>query len=447
MKIEKSADHDAQHINLAPTPGMTTGVGARSFKQTFSSFQNYNYRLFWTGQLLSRMGSWISRVAQAWLVLQLTNSSFSLGLVAALQSLPITFLALFGGVLADRFPKRPVLIITQTIMAIDSLAIAVLITTHHIQIWHLYILASILGLATAFDNPTRQAFVSEMVGPENLPNAVALNSSLFNAARIVGPAVAGILIAAFTIDVSFYIDAFSFLAVIAALILMRPAEFHDVPKPVRGPVFTRMREGVSYAVQTPAVLLPLILLAFIGTFGYNFTVILPLIAKYVLNIGALGFGGLTTAIGVGALTGALCIAYFNKPSERLLLIAGTAFTVLLGLLALSTMLPLTLGILLILGFASICYTATTNTRIQLNAPGPLRGRVMSLYILLNAGMTPVGALLIGTLASDFNVRFAVGVMTGLCALGVVVGFIYHARHPDQAPTISSLPLNTPTPGD
>jgi MFS family permease len=446
MKTEQRGGGESDTADGAPPASAGVQMGLRSFKRTFSSFENYNYRLFWSGQLLSRMGSWISRVAQAWLVLQLTNSSFSLGLVTALQSLPITFLALFGGVLADRFPKRPVLIITQSIMAIDSLIIAVLITTHQIQIWHLYILASLLGLATAFDNPTRQAFVSEMVGPENLPNAIALNSSLFNAARIVGPAVGGLLIAAFTIDIPFYIDAVSFLAVIAGLILMRPAEFHDVPAPVRGPVFARMREGVAYAVQTPAVLLPLLMLAFIGTFGYNFTVILPLIAKYVLGIGALGFGGLTTSIGIGALTGALTIAYLNRPSERFLLIAATSFTLLLGLLALSTRLPLTIAILLILGFASISYTATTNTRIQMTAPSPLRGRVMSLYILLNAGMTPVGALAIGTLADNFNVRLAVGVMTGLCALGVAAGWLYHAHHPGVAAT-TGIPLEKPAPGD
>jgi MFS family permease len=447
MKKETRADHDANSVDLAPTPGQNSNVGARSFKRTFVSFQNYNYRLYWSGQLLSRMGSWITNIAQAWLVLQLTNSSFALGLVTALQALPITFLALFGGVLADRFPKRRVLIVTQSVMAIESLVIGVLITTHHIHVWQIYILASVVGLATAFDNPTRQAFVSEMVGPENLPNAVALNSSLFNAARIVGPAVGGALIAAFTIDVSFYVDAVSFLAVIGGLILMRPAEFYDVPVPVRGHVFTRMREGIGYAVKTPAVLLPLILLSFIGTFGYNFTVILPLIAKYVLGTGALGFGSLTTAIGIGALTGALVIAYFNLPSERLLLFAGTAFTILLGLLAFSSRLSVTLGILLLLGFASITYTATTNTRIQISAPGELRGRVISLYILLNAGTTPIGALLIGTLASNFNVRLAIGVMTSLCAVGLLVSWLYYARHANQTPTLGSSALNRPAPGD
>jgi MFS family permease len=189
--------------------------------------------------------------------------------------------------------------------------------------------------------------------------------------------------------------------------------------------------------------MPLILLAFIGTFGYNFTVVLPLIAKFILGTGALGFGSLTTAIGIGALSGALIIAYVNQPSERLLLIAGCAFTFLLGMLAVSNRLTLTLGVLLLLGVASITYTATTNTRIQISAPAELRGRVISFYILLNAGTTPIGALLIGTLASVFNVRVAVAVMTSLCALGVVVAWLYHTRHPNVVPTLESAALSEP----
>ncbi len=416
---------------------VVTGVG--SFGRTFSSLRNYNYRLYWLGQLLSVIGTWIQRIAQAWLVLQLTNSSFSLGLVTALQSLPITFFALFGGVLADRFPKRPVIITTQAIMAGQALVLALLITTHQIQVWHIYVLAMVLGLATSIDNPTRQAFVSELVGPANLPNAVALNSSLFNTARILGPAIGAGLIAAFTISVPFYVNAASFLAVIVGLLLMRPAEFHDVPAPVRGPVVTRLREGISYARNTPAVLLPLILLAFIGTFGYNFTVILPLVAKYVLNTGAMGFGGLTTALGIGALISALTMAYLNRPSERLLLFGGTAFSILLGTLAISTNLSLTLGILVVLGFASITYTATTNTRLQISAPGQMRGRVMSFYILLNAGMTPVGSLLIGTLAQDFSVRLALGIMTSLCLVGCLVAWLYYARHSRVDPATPPTP--------
>jgi MFS family permease len=305
---------------VASQAGDQDGAGPRrgraALARTFASFSNHNYRLYWIGQLLSTIGTWISRIAQAWLVLKLTNSAFDLGLVSTLQFLPLTAFALFGGVLADRFPKRPVLVGTQSVMALQSLALAVLIATGTIRIWHIYALAMVQGLATAFDNPTRQAFVSEMVGREHLPNAVALNSSLFNAARIVGPAIGGLLLASFSIGIAFSIDAASYLAVIAALILMRPGEFYGVPPPTRGAVLGRIREGIDYAARTPPVVVVLIVMGFIGTFGYNFTVFLPLVAKFVLRTGALGFGSLLTAMGIGSLSAALVMAYLERRSSN-----------------------------------------------------------------------------------------------------------------------------------
>ena len=405
----------------------------QSLARTFVSFSNRNYRLFWFGQLLSVTGTWIQRVAQSWLVLNLTDSSFALGMVTTLQFLPMMLFALFGGVIADRLPKRKVLLVTQAVMGTVSLILGVLITLDVVQIWHIYVLAAVLGLATAFDNPTRQAFVVEMVGPENLPNAVALNSSLFNTARIVGPSIGGAMIAAFGIAVPFYADAVSFLAVIVGLLMMRPEEFHEVPPPARGPVLTRLREGIAYAIHTPAVALVLILMAFLGTFGYQFTVILPLIARYVLDTGALGFGGLLTAMGIGSLASALGVAYVSRPTERLLLIGAGSFTVLLGLLALSTSLPFTVAILVLLGAGSIIFTATANSRLQILAPGELRGRVMSLYIFLFAGTAPVGSLSLGYLAETLSVRIAVGIMALLCAVGFVLGWHYRARHPEHSP--------------
>ncbi|HET7038069.1 MAG TPA: MFS transporter [Thermomicrobiaceae bacterium] len=404
-----------------------------SFSRTFASFSNYNYRLYWFGQLISVIGTWISRVAMAWLVLKLTNSSFDLGLVGTLQFLPLTIFALVGGVLADRVPKRRLLVCTQAVLALQSLALAVLITTGVIQIWHIYVLALVQGLAKAFDNPTRQAFVSEMVGTENLSNAVALNSSLFNTARIIGPAIGGFLIAAFSMSVPFYIDTISFLAVIGGLLAMRPAEFHNVPKPSRGPVLRRMREGISYAARTPEVALVLIVMGFIGTFGYNFTTILPLVAKFVLGTGALGFGSLLTAMGVGSLLAALAMAYINRPTQRLLLVGAVGFTFLLGALALSTMYLLTIGILVVLGFLSITFTSTANSRLQLNAPGELRGRVMSLYIFFNAGTAPLGTFLLGWLGERYNVQLAVGAMDAMCVVGVLLALFYLARLRSRQP--------------
>lgn len=427
-----------------------TGSGAsnrHAATRVFASFQNRNYRLYWFGQLLSVIGTWVARVAQAWLVLEITNSSFQLGLTSALQAAPLAVFALFGGVLADRFPKRPVLVLTQSIMAVQSLILAILIQLGSIRIWEIDALAVVLGLATAFDNPTRQAFVSELVGQELLPNAVALNSSLFNTARIIGPAIGGGLIAAFTIAVPFYVNAASFLAVIAGLMLMRPAEFHDVPRLARGPMLARLREGLAYAARTPDVALVLIVLSFIGTFGYNFTVILPLIADYVLHTGALGFGGLTTAMGIGSLVAALGMAYLNRPSQRLLFTGAVAFTGLLGLLALARSIPLTVAILLVLGVASIAFTATANSRLQLASPGQLRGRVMSLYIFLNAGTAPVGSLLLGALAQRWGVPLAVAAMATLSALGVLLGWLYIVRHrPQPSPTVRE-PSKEPLLGD
>lgn len=425
------SDNDAERSDASPRGSGSRGV--RSLARTFSSFRNRNYRLFWFGQLFSVTGTWVQRIAQAWLVLQLTDSSFALGLVNALQFMPMMFLSLFGGVFADRLPKRKVLIATQSAMSFQALTLALLVSSGAIQVWHIYVLAALLGLATSFDNPTRQAFVIELVGPKDIPNAVALNSSLFNTARIVGPSVGGALIAAFGIAVPFFVNAVSYLAVIGGLLLMRPEDFHDVPRPARGPVLTRMREGISYAIRTPEVAFVLIVLGFLGTFGYQFTVLLPLIARYVLDTGALGFGGLLTAMGAGSLVAALSMAYLNRPTERMLLVGATAFTILLGLVGLSTMLPLTVGILILLGAASITFTATANSRLQLLAPGELRGRVMSLYIFLFAGTAPIGALALGTFAEHLGVRVAVGIMTLICTIGLALGWLYRTRQRERFP--------------
>ena len=431
---------DGNNPSRRPLPGVN------SIKRTFVSFNNRNYRLYWTGQLLSSIGTWVSRIAQAWLVLKLTNSAFALGLVGTLQFLPLTMLSLFGGVFADRFPKRRLLVVTQSVMATQSLVLAILVSTGIVHIWHIYVLAMILGLASAFDNPTRQAFVSEMVGTESLPNAIALNSSLFNTARIIGPAIGGALIAWFSISVPFYIDAVSYLAVIICLLMMRPSEFHDVPIRIYGPVLKRIAEGIRYAARTPDVAIVLILMAFIGTFGYNFTTILPLIARFVINTGALGFGSLLTAMGFGSLCAALSMAYISKPSERVVVAASVAFAVLLALLAISHSYLLTILILIVLGFCSISFTATANSRLQLFAPGELRGRVMSLYIFLNMGTAPLGNFLIGWLGERYSVPTAVLTMASLCGIGVVLGFFYLARHPRDRRALSEQAIR-PAHGD
>ncbi|MGO8949152.1 MAG: MFS transporter [Ktedonobacterales bacterium] len=395
--------------------------------RTFGSLAVYNYRLFWFGQLISLSGTWMQTTAQGWLVLKLTNSPLALGTVTLLQFLPITLLTLFGGVLADRVPKRQVLLVTQSVSALQACLLAALVLSGTIQLWQIYLLALLLGTVNAFDTPTRQAFVSELVGKDHLQNAVALNSSLFNAARIIGPALAGIVIAAIGIGPAFLFNGLSFFPVIAGLLLMRPASFYPSDRPQRGKVFVQLGEGIRYAVQTPKVFLVLLTMAVVGTFGYNYTTILPLLAKYVLQAGAEGLGLLTSAVGVGSLVAALAFASATRTSQRLLLGAGFVFSVLLVLVGLSRWLPLTLALLVLMGASGIIYTASSNTSLQLGAPGELRGRVLSLYFLLFAGTTPIGGFLVGVLTEKMGVQPTIVLMGSICVLGVVAAMVYAWR--------------------
>jgi MFS family permease len=386
--------------------------------RTFSSLAIYNYRLFWLGQLISLSGTWMQTTAQAWLVLRITNSPTALGTVTMLQFLPVMLLTLFGGVLADRLPKRTVLVCTQSAAALQAFALAALVLSNRVELWQIYALALILGLINAFDTPTRQAFVVELVGPEHLQNAVALNSSLFNGARVVGPAIGGVLISTVGIGQTFLWNGISFLPVIAGLLLMRPGQFYASSRAATGNMFRQLAEGIRYSLNTREVLLILLLIGTLGTFGYNFTTILPLIARYVLQAGAIGLGLLTSAVGLGSLVAALSLAGARRISLVVLLAAAALFSILLILVGLSGWLPLTLGLLFVLGIASIVFTASANTRLQLTVPGELRGRVMALYFLLFAGTTPIGSLVIGFLAAAIGVQPTVILMGAICLAGV-----------------------------
>ena len=392
--------------------------------RTFSSLTIYNYRVFWIGQLISLSGTWMQTTAQAWLVLKLTNSSVALGTVTMLQFLPITVLTLFGGVLADRLPKRAVLFCTQVVAMAQALVLAALVLTNTVQLWQVYALALLLGVVNAFDNPTRQAFVSELVGKDQLRNAVALNSSLFNAARVMGPAAGGVIISTVGIGQAFLFNGLSFIPVLAGLALMRPKDFYATAHPPRANVFRQVAEGVRYAVHTPDILLVLLTMAVVGTFGYNYTTILPLLARYVLGTGAVGLGVLTSAVGVGSLVAALAVASARRISQAVLLGAAMAFSILLLLVGLSSWLPLTLLLLGLMGAVGIVFTSSANTRLQLTAPGELRGRVMSLYFLLFAGTTPLGGLLVGVLAARLGVQPTVALMGALCITGVAAATVF-----------------------
>lgn len=397
--------------------------------QTFKAFRNPNYRLFWSGQLVSQVGTWMESTGLAWLVLILTRSPFALSTVVTVQFTPILLFSLFGGVIADRMPKHRLLVITQAVLMTQAAILAVLTSTGLVRLGYIYVLAAIKGTANAVDNPTRQAFVVEMVGPEDLPNAIALNSTQLQLSRLVGPALGGVAIASAGVAGCFYLNAASFLAVIGALLAMNPARFFSPGRrPEKANPLRQVREGIGYALRTPDIALVVLTMAVLGVFGYNFQVILPLIAKDVLHFGAVGFGILSSSMAVGSVVATLAVAYSGTATRRNLLLGAGGFAVLLLGVALSHWWLVTIPLLIGTGFASSVYTATSNSRLQIVTPSHLRGRVMGIYMLLFAGSTPIGSLIVGTLAEHGGVQPAIAEMAIVCCFGVVVALMYLRRN-------------------
>lgn len=407
----------------ANSSGQPSPIAAR-LQQGFSALSERNYRLFWTGQLISLTGTWMQTTAQAWLVLQLTDSPAALGLVAVCQFLPITLLSLFAGVISDRFPRYRLLVGTQVAFLLQALVFGLLTATGHIQLWHVYGLAALQGVITAIDNPTRQAFVPELIGRERLANAVALNSLLFNGARIVGAAFGGLIIAQVGIAPALLLNAASFVAVITELLRMDTRGFRAPAELTSQSVLGQVLEGLTYVVRTPRVLTILLIVTFVGTFAYNFSVVLPLLAGYVLHTDAAGFGGLSAFLGVGSLVAALVMAFSQQVAMRRLVFGASGFSFLLGLLALSRSYSLSVVLLALLGFMGIIFATSANTLLQLTVPDRLRGRVMSLYILLFVGSTPIGSLIIGSLSSLIGAGEALLVCAVTAFAGVVGASLY-----------------------
>ncbi|MDQ3693031.1 MAG: MFS transporter [Chloroflexota bacterium] len=389
-----------------------------------AAFEHRNYRLFYFGQLISVSGTWMQTLAQSWLVLTLTSSAFQLGLVNVFQFAPVLVFGLMGGVLADRFPKRSLLVVTQGTACLLASVMALLVWTNQVQLWQVYVLAFGLGVVNAVDMPTRQSFVVEMVGRDHLMNAIALNSTLFNAARVIGPAIAGLLLATVGVAVCFAINAASYLAVISGLLLMRLA-----PPPERSTerVITRLREGLRYVQQTPDIFLPIILIGAVATFGMNFNIWVPLLSKQDLGVGAAGFGVMMSALGVGSLGGALGLAFLGRlPTMRLLLGAALALGLVEVALAVTARaLPLLgiMGMLAGLGCLMTTMMAMANTRVQSTARDALRGRVMSVYMTVFAGTAPFGALVAGAVANTHGATGSLmvgGVITVISAFLVAL---------------------------
>lgn len=395
----------------------------------FRSLSNRNYRLFASGQVVSLSGTWAQRVAQDWLVLTIVpkeQAAVALGITTALQFLPMLLFGLYGGVLADRYDKRQLLIGAQAAMGVLALILGLLDLTGSVELWHVYLLAFGLGLASVVDTPARQSFVSELVGTEDLPNAVSLNSATFNSARIVGPALAGLAIAGVGTGLVFIANALSYLAVLAGLLLMRPADFWPSHRQPRGR--GQLREGVRHVRERPELYVPILLVFMIGTFGLNFQQTLALIAKQTFNTGAGSFGVLTSCFALGSLLGALASARRKGlPRSRTMLLAALAFGVLEVVDGLAPNFVVLCLLLIPTGFAVLIFTTTTNSLLQLACDPALRGRVMSIYVLVFLGGTPVGAPLVGLVAQTWGPRASLLIGGAVCVLSALAAAALLAR--------------------
>ncbi|MFE9450600.1 MFS transporter [Streptomyces sp. NPDC006739] len=374
----------------------------------FSSLRIRNYRLFFIGQVVSNTGTWMQRIAQDWLVLSLTGSSAAVGITTALQFLPMLLFGLYGGVLVDRLPRRPTLLVTQTSMALTGLALAALTLTGQVQVWHVYVAAFAVGLATVVDNPARQSFVSEMVGPEQLQNAVSLNSANFQSARLVGPAVAGVLITGVGTGWAFLFNGLSFVAPIAGLLLMRARELHVAQRAPRGK--GQLREGLRYVAGRPDLIWPIVLVGFIGTFGFNFPVWLSAYADNVFHAGAGAYSLFNTLMAVGSLVGALLAARRGTARLRVLIAAAAAFGTLEIVAALAPSYWLFALLMVPIGIFGLTVNVTANTTVQMSTDPAMRGRVMALFMMVFMGGTPLGAPIVGWITDTYGpqVGFALG---------------------------------------
>ena len=397
----------------------TVGAGLR----WRGALRHRNFRLFWFGQLISLVGTWMQALAQAWLILLLTHDPFWLGVVAGVQFLPVLILGLFGGIIADVLPKRKTLIGTQVASMLLALALAALSFANVVQVWQILVLAALLGVVNAVDMPTRQAFVVEMVGREDVTNAVGLNSAVFNAARVVGPAVGGLLIGALGVTACFFVNGLSFVAVIGGLLLMREADLLPTARLARptsvGGVVGNLAEGLRYVRVTPVVLLAVVLVGLVSTFAMNFNVVIPALAQDVLGVGATGLGLLMASMGLGSLTAALVVASFRRPRPWIIVLGALGLGVMELVLAGVRSYPVALVAMYGAGVAAIAMMISANTSIQLAVPDRLRGRVLSVYTTVFAGSTPIGAPVIGWLASAFSTEVALAVGGGIAVVAAL----------------------------
>ncbi|MFZ2526073.1 MAG: MFS transporter [Rhodococcus sp. (in: high G+C Gram-positive bacteria)] len=385
--------------------------------QTFAAMRGPNFRRYITGQVVSLIGTWMQTIAQSWLVLQLTGSGTAIGVVLALQTVPMLLIGPYGGVVADRVDKRKLMIGLQTMMGVQALILGLLTVTGTVELWHVWVLAVALGLNQCFENPARQSFMLDMVGPDDLRNAVSLQSVLASCARMVGPAVAGLVIAAGGIGVCFLLNAASFVAVVTSLLRLDVTRLNPTPpaRRVRG----QLREGLTYVRRSPNLAVPLLMMALVGCLAFEFQVVLPVVADQVLLAGAGGYGLLTAAMGAGSIVGGLVIATWGRTGIEPLLVTALAFGVVMAAAAAAPNLGLMVAAMLLVGGLSTAFTATTNSSLQLASDPAMRGRVMALWSVAFLGSTAIGGPLAGWVSEEFGGR--AGLLLGALACVVAAG--------------------------
>jgi MFS family permease len=422
-------------------------VSVAGVLDTFPALAIPNYRRYLRGQSVSLMGTWMQMTAQAWLVLTLSNSASALGVIVALQTLPVLILGPYGGVIADRVNKLRVMISLQTAMGVQALILGILTVTGEVRLWQVGVLAALLGLNNAFENPARQSFMLEMVGRDSLRTAVSLNSTMVNLARVVGPAIGGVLIATTGVGVCFLINAASFIVVIWTLVRLDRSAITPSTPLARGK--GQLREGLRYVASTPELGIPLLMMALAGVFAFEFQVTLPVLAKQALDQGSEGFGLMTAAMGVGAVGGGLLVAARGKTGLRPLTIAAAAFGVVLLLAAMAPTLPLALGALVLVGWGSVTFMAIGNTTLQLAAAPEMRGRVMSLWFVAFQGSTPIGGPLLGWAMGWAGARVGLGVGGVACLVVAGIGLLaaagLHSRRCEPQPSATGASSSTSTP--
>jgi MFS family permease len=412
---------------------VTAGGAVASGLTRRSALSVPNFRIYFVSASIAQTGGWLLRTAQAWLVLDLTGNPAALALVTVAQALPVTILTLFAGILIDRTQSRRLLVFVQLVICAETAVMAVLVLTGRVQYWQVLVLAMILGVASAVDFPTRASIISELVDPVHVPNGVALNSAMNSAARIIGPGIGGLMIGVWGSGVCFAVTAVVYGATTLGLLALRSAAFYPKRMARRTPVLGQLKEGLRYSFSTPMLSVNMLLAGFYGTFAYNWALVLPLMARFALDAGSEGFGALNMAMGVGSTLGALLLATRIQASLRVLLVSAVAFGVAMLILSISPTLSVALAVLIVTGILSVLFNATNNTLLQMEAREDIRGRVLSLYMFLMIGSTPLGGAITGFVADTLSVRTALQINASMCLIGLVLSVEFlRRRRSEQA---------------